>query len=67
MKPMAEWKWINHLSLLDPEAHVRYSMFDIRFTDRIGFCWLRIWEAPAARNVYSSGEKKLASSVRSDI
>jgi hypothetical protein len=38
-----------------------------KFADRIGFCWLGDWEAPAARNVYSSGKKKLSSSVRSDI
>jgi hypothetical protein len=35
--------------------------------DCTGFCGLGISRAPAARNVYSSVKKKLASSMRGDI
>jgi hypothetical protein len=56
--------------------NVRCSMFDLlTASDFVGYASgkrqrlgsLSGWEAPAARNVYSSDEKKLASSVRSDI
>jgi hypothetical protein len=38
-----------------------------RISDRSGFCGLGISQAPAARNVYSSGKKKARKLRRSDI